>query len=183
MTDVSGDLAAWVSAAGTISATVAALYIAQRGWREAGAERLSRDAAQARQIVMEQKGAAIEITNFSQSPIVDVEIRNPIDQRESVVCRARLRRADSRGFQVILGPKDTAVADIMSPDGQPADPDGSYTLTVIFTDATGMDWQRDGNNPPAWLIEGRHSQGYMGPIPWRTARALRRYARSRYGPS
>ena len=94
-----------------------------------------------------------------------------------------MREADSRGFQVILGPKESAIVDIMSPDGQPADPEGSYTLTVIFTDAAGMDWSRDGNNPPGWLIEGRYSEGRTGPIPWRTARALRRYVHSRYGPS
>jgi hypothetical protein len=182
VTDVSGDLAAWFSAVGTFSATVAALYIAQRGWREAGAERLHRDAAQARQIVMEQNGTTIEITNFSQEPILDVQIMNPIDQQRSVVCQARMREADLRGLRVILGPKENAIVDILSPEGQPADPGGSYTLTVRFTDAAGMDWQRDGNNPPAWLIEGRSSGGRTGPIPWRTTRRLRRYIRSRYGP-
>jgi hypothetical protein len=182
VTDVSGDLASWVSAVGTIGATVAALYIAQRGWREAGAERLHRDAAQAQQIVMEQKGATLEITNFSEAPIMDLQIMNPIDQQQSVVCLARIRDADQRGFRVILGPKESAVVDVMSPDGEPADPGGSYTVTAIFTDAAGMDWQRDGNNPPAWIIQGRYAKGFTGQLPRRSARRIRRFIRSRYGP-
>lgn len=186
VTDVSGDLAAWLSAVGTISATVVALYIAQRGWQESAHERINRDTAQARQVVMEQKGAAIEITNFSPAPILNVEILNPwildpTDMQPRVVCQARMRDTGPRGRRVVLGPQETVTVEILSPDGKPADAGGFYTLSVIFTDATGMDWQRDGDNPPAWLITGRSSESQAGRLTWRNRRALDRYARSRWG--
>jgi hypothetical protein len=39
VTDWSADAAAWATAVGTGAAAVAALYIANRGWREAAAQR------------------------------------------------------------------------------------------------------------------------------------------------
>jgi len=125
VTDLSGDLAAWLSAVGTIGATVAALYIAQRGWQQAAAERIHRDAAQARQVVMEQKGATIEIINFSPAPILNVQV--PVqdsDVKRQVVCGARMRDAGPRGDRAVLGPKETIIVDILSADGAPADPGG-----------------------------------------------------------
>lgn len=153
MTDVSADWAAWVSAAGTISATAAAVYIAQRGWKDARTERLLRNAAQARQVVMQQDGATIKIINFSQASILNVWTMNPVDELRGVICQVQLRGADSQGFLPVLGANETAIADVMTPSGEPADPAGSYRLTLRYTDATGFAWTREGNNTPGLLID------------------------------
>ena len=75
VTDWWADSAAWATAVGTISATVTALYIASRGWREAAAEREDRDAAQARRVVVDDyENGTFKIINFSDAPILNVGV-------------------------------------------------------------------------------------------------------------
>lgn len=156
MTDWWADSAAWASAVGTIGATVTALTVAWRGWRDAAAERADRDAAQARQVVVTAiSGTTMQVTNFSAAPILYVQAKHvwlmsmngqPLDKYQ-----ARLQGADPRGVRVVLSPQESVKVDISTQTGAPPPP-GGYALTLRFTDAAGLDWERTGNDPPRRLI-------------------------------
>jgi hypothetical protein len=167
MTDWWSDSAAWASAIGTIAATSTALVVALRAWRDTeaerkarDAERADRDAAQARLIVVSSpNGASIEVSNFSTAPILHVEVQHvwrmssdatrPVEQYQ-----ARLRGGDSRKVWTVLAPQESKTVDIVSQDSNGI-PRGNYALTIRFTDAAGLDWERTGNDPPRRLINGR----------------------------
>jgi hypothetical protein len=75
VTDWWSDSAAWATAVGTISATITALYIASRGWREAAAEREDREAVQARRVVVDDNGkGGFKIINLSDAPVLEVGV-------------------------------------------------------------------------------------------------------------
>ena len=160
MTDWWADSASWASAIGTIGATVSALYIALRSWRDAAAERADRDAAQARQVVINYlKSAVVEVTNFSISPILFLLVRdvwrlNDDHTQVAERYRARVQGADARRAKLLLAPQETIRIDITSSTGSPPLP-GAYALTIRFTDAAGLDWERTGNEPPRRLVNSQ----------------------------
>ena len=160
MTDWWADSAAWASAVGTISATVTALYIASRSWREAAVEREDRDAIQARRIVVDdnEKGS-FKIVNLSDAPILDVGALSAIRHRlydinPPEVLDTRLRE-DSSGMRTVLRPNETLTVDVLTENYS------NIRLTIRFTDANGLAWKRTRNNPPRRLFE-RKQKGRRG---------------------
>jgi hypothetical protein len=156
VTDWWGDSAAWATAVGTISATVTALYIASRGWREAAAEREDRDAAQARRVTVDdnQEGS-YKITNFSDAPILNVGVRSAIRVKYGWLpdnppefIETRLRGASS-GERRVLGPGETLTIDALSENHS------GIKLTIRFTDANGLDWKRTSSGRPVRSVERR----------------------------
>src|ERR1035441_194765 len=105
MTDWWADSSSWASAIGTIGATVPALYIALRSWRDAAAERADRDAAQARQVVINYlKSAVVEVTNFSISPILFLLVRDVWRLNDDHTQVAERYRARVQGAEIGRAP-------------------------------------------------------------------------------
>ena len=151
MTDWWGDSAAWASAAGTISATITALYIASRGWREASAERDDRDAAQARRVVVDGNGeGSFKIINLSDAPVLEVSVlmatRLEYGWQFKELVDTRLRE-DKSGMRAVLRPEESLTVDVMSEDHS------NIALTIRFTDAHGLDWKRTSNHAPCRLVD------------------------------
>jgi hypothetical protein len=176
VTDWWSDSAAWATAVGTISATVTALYIASRGWRDAAAERDDRDAAQARRVIVEEsEEGSFKITNFSDAPFLNVGVLIAVRVRSgwmadnpSEMIETRLRGVGS-DMLTVLPPNETLTADALSENHS------GIMLTIRFTDANGLDWKRTRNGRPRRLVE-RRPQGRRGVLSLiRKKRLERRY--------
>jgi hypothetical protein len=159
VTDWWADSAAWATAVGTISATVTALYIASRGWREAAAEREDREAAQARRVVMDDnEEGSFKITNLSDAPVLEVGVlmaaRLEYGWKFKELIETRLRE-DRSGMRTVLRPNETLTVDVLSEDHS------HIALTIRFTDANGLDWKRTRNGRPRRLVE-RQDRGRRG---------------------
>lgn len=172
MTDWWGDSAAWATAVGTISATITALYIASRGWREATAEREDREAAQARRVVVDNDEGSFKITNLSDAPILHVGVlkaaRLEYGWQFKELVETRLRE-DRSGERTVLRPNETLTVDVLSEDRS------NIALTIRFTDANGLDWRRTQNGLPRRLV-ARQRPGRRGVLSLiRKKRFERRY--------
>ncbi len=154
MTDWWGDSAAWATAVGTIGATITALYIASRGWREAAAEREDREAAQARRVVVDGNGkGSFKIINLSDAPILEVGLlkaaRLEYGWQFKELIETRLRE-DKSGMRAVLRPNETLTVDVLSEEDH-----SNIALTIRFTDANGLNWQRTSNGAPRRLFKRR----------------------------
>jgi hypothetical protein len=174
-------VADWVAAIGqvagalfTAAAVAVALWLAVREsrWRRADqaerdAERIDREAAQARLIAVEatydyfsklaKVEYAVKVLNGSSLPIFDVKIadvRNddipdlgwridPLGYLDGQPIEARVLPAGG-SFGLPIGFVDTL--------GRAAYPDGEDHVTVEFTDAAGLRWRRRNNEPPERAI-------------------------------
>ncbi|WP_406693307.1 hypothetical protein REH65_33225 (plasmid) [Saccharopolyspora sp. ID03-671] len=159
----------WVGGVGSIAAAATALWIAQRDWKRADAERRRREAeerdretAQARSIIVEVRalsdsGQEIVVTNYSDNVITDLLVHGadgPEDWQLSVGALT-----DHPHPVGVLGPgADSAISAM---EHRSVDKPiflqrmilvDQYRPKITFTDAAGLRWRRVGNDQPIRIL-------------------------------
>jgi hypothetical protein len=153
-----------VAALGTIGATVTALTLAVRDGRRYRAERRDQEAAQARLVMIDTAGGSIgiikvRITNHSQLPLPAVELIDarqtdgPADQTWRVPETIMNARADHYGVPA-GGHVEVHVEYTSNDTGQRSQTHtvGQHTLTIRYTDAAGLQWERTDRGRPRQIL-------------------------------
>ncbi|WP_157101592.1 hypothetical protein [Nocardia shimofusensis] len=167
-----GSIADWAAAAGTITASVAALGIAGMDRRERKHEREEADLAQARLVLITVESPAgpggyrVRVENFGARPVLNiafetatidelplVRVAPPTDGREPEAV-LQPGRAPATFFVAFVDEQGEtalgqAVEDAHGGFRYPlAPPTSSVKVTVRYTDAGGVQWVRTGDDAP-----------------------------------
>jgi hypothetical protein len=154
----------WFGGIATTVAVGVALWISHRDWRRADAERRDQEKAQARLVVSRVAPSAshrVEIVNNSPTQAVlrvvpEYAVTGRDDGLRGAVSPTEIVPRD------VLGPGETWSVPVMylADDGSLVATNDYYwsqqdTITITFTDGTGLRWKRVNNSTPERLLDGQ----------------------------
>jgi hypothetical protein len=137
-----GTVPEWMAAIGTVGTLVVALYILMRELKQFRGERWDERRRQARLIAawieLDPRRSTVSpyVRNLSDEPVMDIKVIAPTPVAGDIVVMER----DLVPPRETVGDQVKVVEDVAKRNKQ--------SCVVLFTDAKGHRWRRDGGNPP-----------------------------------